>query len=274
MSSNCAAAIVHAIEIGADAGLQIVVQQAATIPRRYRRPAPMPLCLRAPLSSAKGRPKILTWVAEVAAFWLVSGASAKEKLTVHSPQAVDGRQEVIDIGLDRIVDVAGAGEAELAVGIVVIALEEEGARQFQPHPLGIGLMHQDAAIERDGGVIVLLRHRDGGQQEQGLAVVRLGGQHLLQHPLGVVQPVVGDQKLRGFYLGNDRYGFFFLRLDLAPSLAQARGPARQKATACTSHECSDSALAGCAEKAYGGFALAGRIVQRPARAGFLRIGTE
>jgi hypothetical protein len=45
---------------------------------------PMPLCLRAPFSSAKGSPKILTWVAEVAAFWLVSGASAREKLTVHS----------------------------------------------------------------------------------------------------------------------------------------------------------------------------------------------
>jgi hypothetical protein len=121
------------------------------------------------------------------------GRQRERKIDRPFPQAVDGRKEVIDIGLYCIVNVSGASEAELAIGIVVIALEEKGARQIQPHPFRIGFIHQDPAVERDGAVIIFLRHRDGGQQKQALAVVRIGGQHAFEQSLGIVKPVVHDQ---------------------------------------------------------------------------------
>ena len=49
------------------------------------------------------------------------------------------------------------GEAKLTVGIVVVAVEEKSARQVQLYPFRVRLAHQDAAIERDGGVIIFLR---------------------------------------------------------------------------------------------------------------------
>ena len=186
-----AAAMIQAIGIGTDAGFDIAGQQWRPFAANIAGQTDPALAAGAGVEREGQAVDIDQSKTPVAAFSLVSGASAKEKLKVHSRKPADGRKKTVDIGLYRVGHVAGASEAELAVGIVIIALEEKSPRQFQPNPFHVGLIDQDAAEIGDRAVIVFLSRGDGAQQKQVFRYLRgLDCQIVQQKLLGIVQPVI------------------------------------------------------------------------------------
>ena len=110
---------------------------------------------------------------------------------------MDDGDELIDIGADFVGKVTRARKAEIALGVVVVALKEEGARQLQTHAFAPGFGGQDGPEVADGCIVLLLGHGDQAEQEHRFEVIRIRLQRKRKHALGVVEPSRLDQQSCG-----------------------------------------------------------------------------
>ena len=119
-----AATIIQAINVRTDAGLGIVVQKRRPLSAYVARQAYAAL-LASRLIQGEGQTEYIDLGSGGGSILVGVGRQSEREIERPLAQAIYRRQELIDIDLDRIIDIAGAREAKLAVGVVIVPLRKK-----------------------------------------------------------------------------------------------------------------------------------------------------